>query len=218
MVSTVTCLSVFNYFSWYCQLAIYAVWAATGKTQHCEIIVFVVFKLKFCISTSLWFYNPCFTVRLLNVVLTRCQINAIFISCRLFTTFVRLAVLLHCTLLFVAAASRSWALQKRLNRSWCCSDVDSGGPREPYIRWGSRSPHAKGQFWGRKGADPGHARTCPAVDILNVTQQGAEPIRCGCKFGYIRWGGGHWRNLANTTELSVCCGDAALCKITLTAC
>jgi len=27
-------------------------------------------------------------------------------------------------------------------------DVESGGPKEPCIRWGSRSLHAKGQFWG----------------------------------------------------------------------
>jgi len=28
----------------------------------------------------------------------------------------------------------------------------------------------------------------------------------------------HWRNLANTIEPFVCCGDAALCQITLTTC
>jgi len=28
----------------------------------------------------------------------------------------------------------------------------------------------------------------------------------------------HWRNLANTTEPSVCGGDAALCQITMTTC
>jgi len=33
---------------------------------------------------------------------------------------------------------------------------------------------------------------------------------------YIR--GAHWRHLGNTTEPSVCCGDAALCQITLTTC
>ena len=30
--------------------------------------------------------------------------------------------------------------------------------------------------------------------------------------------GAHWRHLANTTEPSMCCGDAALCQITLTTC
>ena len=30
--------------------------------------------------------------------------------------------------------------------------------------------------------------------------------------------GTHWRHLANTTEPSVCCGDAALRQITLTTC
>jgi len=29
--------------------------------------------------------------------------------------------------------------------------------------------------------------------------------------------GAHWRHLANTTEPSVCGGDAALCQITLTS-
>jgi len=28
----------------------------------------------------------------------------------------------------------------------------------------------------------------------------------------------HWRHLANTTESSICCGDAALCQIALTTC
>ena len=28
--------------------------------------------------------------------------------------------------------------------------------------------------------------------------------------------GAHWRHLANTTEPSVCSGDAALCQVTLT--
>jgi len=40
-------------------------------------------------------------------------------------------------------------------------DVDSEGPKEPCITWGSKSPHMKGQFWGRKGTDPGHSQTCP---------------------------------------------------------
>jgi len=30
--------------------------------------------------------------------------------------------------------------------------------------------------------------------------------------------GSHWHHLVNTTEPSMCSGDAALCKITLTTC
>jgi len=55
------------------------------------------------------------------------------------------------------------------------------------IRWGSRCPCAKGQFWGRKGAGLGHARTCPAVDVLKATQQGnvsTVPMPIG---GGTRW-------------------------------
>jgi len=34
---------------------------------------------------------------------------------------------------------------------------------------------------------------------------------------FYKWGA-HWRHLKNTTELSMCGGDAALCQITLTTC
>jgi len=34
-----------------------------------------------------------------------------------------------------------------------------------------------------KGDGPGHALTCPAVDILNLTQQGVEPVRYECRLG-----------------------------------
>jgi len=36
-------------------------------------------------------------------------------------------------------------------------------------------------------------------------------------FGFL-YMGSHWRHLANTTEQSVCGGDAALCQITLITC
>jgi len=54
---------------------------------------------------------------------------------------------------------------------------------------------------------------CPdmsAVDILKATQQRTELVRCEC------WWGAYWRNLANTTEPSMCGGDAASCQITTT--
>jgi len=56
---------------------------------------------------------------------------------------------------------------------------------------------------------------CPdmsAVDILKATQKRTEQVRCEC-----RWGA-YWRHLANTTEPSMCGGDAAFCLITLTTC
>ena len=92
------------------------------------------------------------------------------------------------------------------------SDVDWGGPKKSCIRWGSKSPHVKRQFWWRNGAGPGHARTCPAVDILKATHQWAAPARFRCRWGVLD-PGAHWRHLANTTELSVCGGDATLCQI-----
>jgi len=80
---------------------------------------------------------------------------------------------------------------------------------------GSRSVHVKGQFCGWKWAHPGDAQTCPVVCILKATQL-REPVHCRCRLGVLGWS--HWCHLANTIELSVCCGDVALCQITLTIC
>jgi len=46
-----------------------------------------------------------------------------------------------------------------------------------------------------KNTGSGHARTCPVVDIVKATQQGAGPVRCGCRLGCTRWGhiGITWR-------------------------
>jgi len=82
---------------------------------------------------------------------------------------------------------------------------------------GSISRHIREAIFTGKVADPTHAWTCSTVDILKVTRQGAEPVRCGRRLGCTRWGA-HWRNLANTTELSACVGNAALCQITLSTC
>jgi len=45
-------------------------------------------------------------------------------------------------------------------------------------------------------------------------------LRCGLEgaAGSMCYTGAHWRNLANTTEPSVCCSDEALSQITLTTC
>jgi len=102
--------------------------------------------------------------------------------------------------------------------------VDSGVPT------GSRSPHAKRQFLGET--------TCPGMPDNTAVRYAklAEPIevpfelwtRVGPrkhKFNRIRQvapmcthGKAHLRHLANTTEPSVCCDDAALSQIALTAC
>ena len=56
---------------------------------------------------------------------------------------------------------------------------------------------------------PGHARTCPAVGIFKVTQQGAELIQCGCRLSVLD-GDENWLNPLNTIEPPVCIGDAVL--------
>jgi len=61
--------------------------------------------------------------------------------------------------------------------------------REGAILWreGSGRPARHIQTW--------------AVDILEVTQQGAAPVWCGCRLECTRCAA-HWRNLASTTEPS----------------
>jgi len=107
--------------------------------------------------------------------------------------------------------SQSWALQKRLNRSKYRLGCELGWALLPrnYILMAVQIPKRKGAYGGMDG--PGHVR---AVDILKATQQGAAPVRCGWRLECTRWGA-HWRHLANTTEPSVCGGDAALCQMTL---
>jgi len=62
---------------------------------------------------------------------------------------------------------------------------DSGGPKEPFIRWRSRSPQVNQQFWEQKEAKP---RTCPVVDILKPTLQRAPTVQCRCWLEYTRHG------------------------------
>jgi len=48
-------------------------------------------------------------------------------------------------------------------------DMDSGGPKEPCIRWGLDPQLMKGKFLRAKRGRP---RTCLIVDTLKTTQQG----------------------------------------------
>jgi len=105
--------------------------------------------------------------------------------------------------------TRSWTLQKRLKWSRCRLGCGLG-PREPYIKRGSRSRRVKGQLCGQKAASLRHARTCPTVDILKVTQQEAAPLWCRCRLGVLD-GDARWHNLVNAMEACVCHSDAALC-------
>jgi len=53
--------------------------------------------------------------------------------------------------------------------------------------------------------------------ILKATQQRQNRHGADADLG-VPDGRTHWRNLANTTEPSACCGDAALRQITLVTC
>jgi len=53
--------------------------------------------------------------------------------------------------------SQPWAMQQRLNRLWIWVVLRN------CVRWGSKSPHGKGQFWGQKGATHCKVEGLPAV-------------------------------------------------------
>jgi len=87
-------------------------------------------------------------------------------------------------------------------------DVDSGGPNKTCNGQGL-DPHTKDQFWGRKGVNqdiPGHVRRSIYSKRLSGRQ---HRYSVDADWGVLDEGA-HWRNLGNTTELSVCGGDAAL--------
>jgi len=58
---------------------------------------------------------------------------------------------------------------------------------------------------------------CPAETVEPIEMSFGTWTRVGPR-KHVLDGGAHWRNLANTTEPSVCSRDAALCQITLTTC
>ena len=104
-------------------------------------------------------------------------------------------------------------------------DAESDGPKEPRIRWGDRSPMGRGNFEGewhaRRHSDVNCAKTAEPIDLpfglwtrVGLRKHKFNRIRQAapmCCYGLV-----HWHHLANTTEPSVCGGDAALCQITLT--
>ena len=60
----------------------------------------------------------------------------------------------------------------------------------------------------------GHRQNADIADTLHLREVAMATI-----FGFLYMGSGaHWRHLKNTTEPSMCGGDAALCQITLTTC
>jgi len=59
-----------------------------------------------------------------------------------------------------------WALQKRLNRSICHLGADSGGSKEPCIRW-VRDPHRKWQFLGVVRSIQEHCKSILPAKINN---------------------------------------------------
>ena len=92
-------------------------------------------------------------------------------------------------------------------------EVDSGGPKEPCIRWGPDLHTWWGNFEDTKRSDqdmPRHVHR-----LLKVTQQGPQPVWHRCRLGCTRWG----CKLATPGEYdwTILCGsDAALCQITFT--
>jgi len=85
------------------------------------------------------------------------------------------------------------------------------GPRK-HVLYGAQIPTGKGATLRAKR---------PAQDMSGAggryTQSDSAggstgAVQCGCRMGSTKWGS-HWRHLTNTTEASMCDGDAALCQI-----
>jgi len=107
--------------------------------------------------------------------------------------------------------------------------VDSGGPKEPVVGYGSRLPQAKGAIFSWKdvpGAPDMPDDTLPWAVQKWLTDRDAVWVvdLDGPKEACIRWGA-HWQNLANAIEPSMWGGpgQAAVrpfCQITgtLTTC
>jgi len=70
---------------------------------------------------------------------------------------------------------------KRLHRSRCHLVEDSGGPKEPCIRWGSRSPWERAILRGGNGAS--HCKVYGHSAV--ICAKTAEPIEM--PFGLMVW-------------------------------
>jgi len=71
-------------------------------------------------------------------------------------------------------------------RSWCWSGCDSSGPKELCIRWGSRSPYAKGKFLGAKT----WTRVIPRKHVLSGVHTGSTwqiPLNHPCAVAMRLW-------------------------------
>ena len=53
--------------------------------------------------------------------------------------------------------------------------------------------------------------------VLDGVAEMLRDVAVATIFGFV-YMGAHWRHLANTTEPSMCGGNAALCQITVTNC
>jgi len=77
--------------------------------------------------------------------------------------------------------------------------------------------------FGTKISITSFVRTIATRQLVMERGLNGRPTDCRMQIGlftdtlHLIWGA-RWHHLANTTEPSVCGGDAALCQITLTAC
>jgi len=81
------------------------------------------------------------------------------------------------------------------------------GPKESCIRWGPDPP------WGKE-----HPLYSIGTICCDLCEKGWTNRFGVCVVDFDGPKKAYWCNLANRTELSVCCSDAALCQITSTTC
>ena len=114
--------------------------------------------------------------------------------------------------------SREPCKNRRTNRHavW---NVDSGGSREPRVKGGPDTPYEAAIMRRERGGPlqnglyaVSRANTTGPIKILFGTWTRLGPRK------HVLDQGVCWRHLMNTTDLSVCGSDVALCQITFTTC
>ena len=85
-------------------------------------------------------------------------------------------------------------------------NLDSGGPKEPCVRWGPDSP-MRSAIYNEKDM-PGHARraTTQCGNLCKMAELIEKPFRLWTRVGIrknVLHGGAHWRHLTNMIQPSM---------------
>jgi len=106
-------------------------------------------------------------------------------------------------------------VRKRLNQSRCRLGATSFGMQFAiigFVGYNFGCMIASDMLFNSRGGFLGSSYPMKTADF-----EVQWDVAMATTLAFYTWGA-HWRHLANTTEPSMCGGDAALCQITLTTC